>query len=54
VGNEQMQSRPKQVRDTRKDVLREQLSNMTHSQANQLLAKARDDLRFTHNPHRRR
>ena len=54
VGNEQMQSRPKQSRDTRVDVLREQLSNMTHSQANQLLAKARDDLRFTNNPHRRR
>ena len=51
VGNERMESKPVPVKDTRKDVLKAQLSNMTHSQANKILNKLRDDIRFT-NPHR--
>jgi hypothetical protein len=46
IGNETMETKPTPVKDNRKEVLREQLANMTHSQANQVLAKLRDDLRF--------
>jgi hypothetical protein len=46
-----MESKPVPVQDTRKEVLKAQLSNMTHSQANKILNKLRDDIRFT-NPHR--
>jgi hypothetical protein len=35
-------------------VLRHQLSSMTHSDANKLLSRLRDEIRFTHDPHRRR
>ena len=49
VGNEKMESKPVQVQDTRKEVLREQLANMTHSQANKILGQLRDDIRFTRN-----
>ena len=51
VGNERMESKPVPVQDTRKEVLKAQLSNMTHSQANKILNKLREDIRFT-NPHR--
>lgn len=51
VGNEDpLKHGPKPAKDTRVDVLRHQLANMTHKQANQILAKLRDDLRFTRNP----
>ena len=51
VGNEDpLKHGPKPVKDTRVEVLRHQLANMTHKQANQILAKLRDDLRFTRNP----
>jgi hypothetical protein len=44
---------PKPVyKDTRREVLREQVANMTHAQANQIISQLRDDARF-HNPHRK-
>lgn len=46
IGNETMESKPALVKDNRKEVLREQLANMTHNEANKVLAKLRDDLRF--------
>ena len=46
IGNEKMESRAPVVKDTRRDVLREQVANMTHDQANRVLAKLRDDIRF--------
>lgn len=54
IGNEdpsKHQRRP-QVKDTRRDVLRAQLANMTHREANKLLDRLRDDVRFLRNPHR--
>lgn len=52
IGNEKMSTVLKpQTNDNRKQVLREQLANMTHDQANKVLAKLRDDARF-YNPHR--
>ena len=56
VGNDdptKFVKKPK-LKNSRVDVLRHQLANMTHAQANQILARLRDDLRFTHNPHRKR
>jgi hypothetical protein len=47
IGNEKMENKPAQIKDNRRDILRAQLANMTHDQANKILAKARDDLRFT-------
>ena len=47
IGNEKMESRAPVVKDTRREVLREQVANMTHDQANRVLAKLRDDIRFT-------
>lgn len=48
IGNEKMENKPAaQVKDNRREILRAQLANMTHDQANKILAKARDDLRFT-------
>jgi hypothetical protein len=47
IGNEKMESKPVPVKDTRREVLREQVANMTHDQANRVLAKLRDDIRFT-------
>ena len=47
IGNEKMESKPAQVKDTRREVLREQVAGMTHDQANRVLAKLRDDIRFT-------
>lgn len=52
VGNEQMSSTPPAKLDSRRNVLREQLANMTHNDANKILAKLRDDARFSHHPHR--
>ena len=46
VGNEKMETKPTPIKDNRKEVLREQLANMTHNEANKVLAKLRDDLRF--------
>ena len=56
VGNEDptkfvSKQKPK---NNRVDVLRHQLSSMTHSDANKLLSRLRDEVRFTHDPHRRR
>jgi len=47
IGNEKMESRAPVAKDTRREVLREQVANMTHDQANRVLAKLRDDIRFT-------
>jgi hypothetical protein len=41
VGNEKMESRPPPPIDTRKEVMRQQLANMTHKQANQVLSQLR-------------
>ena len=41
VGNEKMESRPPPPIDTRKEVMRAQLANMTHKQANQVLNEIR-------------
>jgi hypothetical protein len=41
VGNEKMESRPPPPIDTRKEVMRQQLANMTHKQANQVLDEIR-------------
>jgi hypothetical protein len=56
VGNEDpLKHGPKgKPKNKRVEVLRHQLANMTHSDANRLLSRLRDDLRFTHNPHRNR
>ena len=56
VGNEDPtkfveKSAPK---NSRVDVLRHQLASMTHADANKILARLRDEIRFTHDPHRRR
>ena len=53
VGNESMETRVRPVKDTRREVLRDQLANMTHKQANQILSRLRDDLRFSNYPHRK-
>ena len=47
IGNETMETKPTQGKDTRREVLREQVANMTHDQANRVLSKLRDDIRFT-------
>jgi hypothetical protein len=56
VGNEDpLKHGPKaSPKNERVEVLRHQLANMTHAQANQIMSRLRDDLRFTHNPHRKR
>jgi hypothetical protein len=41
-------------KNSRVDVLRHQLASMTHADANKILARLRDEIRFTHDPHRRR
>ena len=54
IGNETMSNRaPEPVKDTRREVLRSQLANMTHDQANRILNKIRDDMRFSNYPHRK-
>ena len=47
IGNESMETKVAPSKDNRREILRAQLDNMTHDQANKMLAKARDDLRFT-------
>lgn len=48
VGNEKMQNRaPAPVESQRRDILRQQIGNMTHKEANRILSKLRDDARFT-------
>lgn len=54
VGNEDpLKHGSKPTKNTRTEVLRHQLTNMTHREANQILSRLRDDLRFTNFPHRR-
>ena len=56
VGNEDpLKPAPKPVeqKSKRVDVLRHQLASMTHKDANRLLSRLRDEIRFTHDPHRR-
>ena len=52
VGNESMETRLTQTKSNRREVLREQLSNMTHKDANRILERIRDEIRFS-NPHRK-
>ena len=47
IGNETMETKPTPEKDTRREVLREQVAGMTHDQANRVLSKLRDDIRFT-------
>ena len=47
IGNESMERKEPQVTNNRREILQAQLANMTHDQANRILSKARDDLRFT-------
>ncbi len=56
VGNEDPTQRVKREtpKNSRVDVLRHQLANLTHAQANKIMARLRDEVRFTHDPHRRR
>jgi tRNA U34 5-carboxymethylaminomethyl modifying enzyme MnmG/GidA len=56
VGNEDPAQHVKreQPKNTRLEVLRHQIANMTHAQANKLLERLRDEVRFTHDPHRRK
>jgi hypothetical protein len=56
VGNEnplKHAPKPAQAKTSRVDVLRHQLASMTHKDANRLLSRLRDEIRFTHDPHRR-
>jgi hypothetical protein len=41
IGNEKMESKPPPPVDTRREVMRQQLANMTHKQANQILSQLR-------------
>ena len=52
VGNEKMETRLAPQKDSRREVLREQLSNMTHKEANRILERVRNEIRFS-NPHRK-
>lgn len=52
VGNEKMENAPPKIEDSRRDVLRAQLVNMTHKDANKLLDRLRDNIRFS-NPYRK-
>ena len=47
IGNESMERKAPQLTNNRREILQAQLANMTHDQANRILSKARDDLRFT-------
>lgn len=56
IGNEdplKHRSKPSKPKNSRVDVLRHQLAGMTHKDANRLLSRLRDEIRFTHDPHRR-
>ena len=53
VGNEEMRhGKPREQRSNRREILREQLANMTHKDANRILERIRDEIRFS-NPHRK-
>ena len=52
VGNERMENTPQRAVDSRRQVLREQVANMTHREANRILAQVREQVRFS-NPHRK-
>jgi hypothetical protein len=52
IGNETLETKLAPVKDNRREVLQAQLANMTHSQANKLLDKMRDEIRFTNRPYR--
>ena len=53
VGNEEMHnSKPREFKSNRREILREQLANMTHKDANRILERIRDEIRFS-NPHRK-
>ena len=52
VGNESMETRVAPIKSNRREILREQLSNMTHKEANRILERIRDEIRFS-NPHRK-
>lgn len=55
VGDEDpLKHAPKAPQNNRVEVLKHQLANMTHAQANKILERLRDDIRFTNNPHRSR
>lgn len=55
VGNEDPSKHvAKPPKNNRVEVLKHQLANMTHAQANKILERLRDDIRFTNNPHRSR
>jgi hypothetical protein len=41
VGNEKMETKLPPPVDTRREVMRQQLANMTHKQANQVLSQLR-------------
>lgn len=41
VGNEKMQTKLPPPQDTRREVMRQQLANMTHKEANQILSQLR-------------
>ena len=46
VGNETMKTSPSTSVDTRKEILKAQLSNMTHTDANKILHQLREEIRF--------
>ena len=52
IGNEDpLKHGPKaKPQNNRLEVLKHQVANMTHADANRILARLRDDLRFTRNP----
>ena len=52
VGNESMETKLAPTQSNRREILREQLSNMTHRDANRILERIRDEIRFS-NPHRK-
>lgn len=55
VGNEDpLKHGAKPPKNNRVEVLKHQVANMTHAQANRILERLRDDIRFTNNPHRSR
>ena len=52
VGNEKMENKPRTFKSNRREILREQLAGMTHKEANRILDRIRDEIRFS-NPHRK-
>ena len=52
IGNEKMENKPRTFKSNRREILREQLAGMTHKEANRILDRIRDEIRFS-NPHRK-